>query len=73
MSEWQPIETAPHNLPILVFSTKYGVVIAVRNDDEGWSRDLGWACCDDVDDGFYLETASNAGLTNWMLLPKEPE
>ena len=71
MTEWQPIETALARARVLVFSTKYGVVIARRSGDV-WSSDLGHAV-DDEDGGFYLDSPLEAGLTHWMPLPAPPE
>ncbi len=70
MSEWQPIKTAPNREMVLAFSKKHGIVLARRGGDV-WSRDLGFAV-EDSDGGFYLETASGAGLTHWMPLPPKP-
>lgn len=62
MSEWQPIETAPKDTPILVGPTKrMGICVAMLTDRDGWETETPseWV-------GMYTPT-------HWMPLPEPPK
>lgn len=69
MSEWQPIDTAPRNVPILV--TDGNVVVALKRakhvlDDE-WPDPVGFG-------GYEWEWGFQwSDLTHWMPLPDPPQ
>lgn len=61
--EWQPIETAPHNWPLLLFFLRLGEETGVygignRSPDGLWQ---------------YGDIAYSAAPTHWMPLPAPPE
>ena len=76
MGEWQPIETAPRDVDILVWSERYydRPVTAQWDDRYGWSPS--W------DDSLVIEYMSDFGTeykalpvrpTHWMPLPEPPK
>ena len=73
MSEWQPIETAPEGIPILVWdgesislgqceNIKYNRWVAIVNGSYAWYGD--------GDTGGLLELDKKP--THWMFLPEPP-
>ena len=59
---WQPIETAPENVQILVCQTKNGIISIARGKNEHSNWRTGISPMD------YI-----AGVTHWMPLPAPPE
>lgn len=69
MSEWQPIETAPKDVPILVTDGKHIVVIkrGILIGNVPWPDPVGFA-------GYDWEwNFEYADLTHWMPLPEPPK
>jgi hypothetical protein len=65
MSEWQPIETAPINVPVLVHMNGFGMSMSVmcKEQDGSW-----------VEAAAYGRRLKDASLvTAWMPLPAPPE
>lgn len=76
---WQPIETAPDNHPILIFAGNQQFVAWRQNDDtdpwhdaeEGESDlNLSWCVTDNKLGPFALR---GSRPTHWMPLPENPE
>ena len=65
-SQWQPIATAPHDETILVFSARWGTMIATfRSEFNAWfSRMQCPASLNDTDSEL---------ITHWMPLPARPD
>jgi hypothetical protein len=65
-SPWQPISTAPHNEAILIFSARWGTMIATfRPEFDAWfSRMQCPASLNDEDTDL---------ITYWMPLPSRPD
>jgi len=62
MSEWQPIETAPKDEPILVGPTKrMGICVAMNCSRDGWVTET------------CVEWVSMYTPTHWMQLPEPPK
>jgi hypothetical protein len=59
MGEWQPIETAPKEEPVIVWSTQYQVMIEIQFNRGSW-----WIADFDIP---LLEP-----VTHWMPLPEPP-
>lgn len=64
--QWQPIATAPHDEQILVFSARWGAMIATfRSDFSAWFSRM--QCPASLsDDDIQL-------ITHWMSLPPRPD
>lgn len=60
MSEWQPIETAPKNKPVLVYAPGYYDLPEIICRCE-YHKDAGWTI-DDI-----------RNVTHWQPLPPPPE
>lgn len=63
MMEWQPIETAPKETWVLIFTPCGGIFEAICSCD-------GWQAQDPSDNGM---SAVEFDITHWMSLPEEPE
>lgn len=72
MTKWEPIETAPEGIPILVFAPA----------ESGWDMqpcDI-WVVCKSSDNDFYIEHDGDGGYmswrsavpTHWMAFPNNP-
>ena len=65
-SQWQTIESAPHNENILVFSRRWGWMIAsFRPEFNAWFSRMQCPAALNDDDADLI--------THWMLLPARPE
>lgn len=65
MGEWQPIETAPKDVPLLVFSCEArhpGVMVAELNT---WEDSADWT-------DTWAEQGLDVEPTHWMPLPSPP-
>jgi len=65
-SPWQPIATAPHDEQVLVFSSRWGAMIATyRSDFSAWFSRMQCPAS--------LHEADMALITHWMPLPPCPD
>jgi hypothetical protein len=65
-SAWQPIATAPHNETILIFSVRWGTMIATfRPEFDAWFSRMQCPASLNDEDG--------ALITHWMPLPARPD
>lgn len=72
MTDWQDIESAPRDMSdVLVWDGKE-CWIAHQNYLMDWTSKSAYAV-DSDEEGFYLATASEAGLTHWHPLPPPPK
>jgi hypothetical protein len=70
LTTWQPIETAPDNIKVLLLIqiiNGYNIVVAIRS----YCGEIGdqWS----TDGGSYFHGTSLKMLVGWMPLPKPPE
>ncbi len=66
MARWQPITTAPHDQNILVFSRRWGPIIAAfRSEFGAWFSRMQCPVSLDDKDGDLI--------THWMPLPATPD
>lgn len=69
--EWQPIETAPKDVPVMIFSTDArwpGVIIAICSsfvDERGNLVAVDWG-------DFWQDGDLDVEPTHWMPLPEPP-
>ena len=64
MSEWQPIETAPSGVPVLVTDGLHVTDGIIQDDDHAYSNTPRW----NISRGL-----SPAALKAWMPLPDPPQ
>lgn len=73
MSEWQPIETAPYNTPVLVVESPVFSIAILRGDPDDPDFDHWEATAD----GQEVNQCHSCGYvifpTHWMPLPEPPE
>lgn len=73
MSEWQPIETAPKNVAILVYPSTWGDMIAspAKWDDDKYNRKPKpyWS----RRDSRRVSESRDNPPTHWMPLPEPPK
>lgn len=71
MSEWKPIDSAPKNIPILIYAKQFFfdefpsvMCVAIRNKNNWWGciGASGYECENDFSDPVY-----------WMPLPEPPK
>ena len=66
VAQWQPIATAPHDETILVFSSRWGAMLATfRSDFNAWFSKM--QCPASLND------AESDLITHWMPLPSAPD
>ncbi len=64
--QWQPISNAPHNESILIFSRRWGPMIAAfRPEFDAWFSRMQCPAALNADDGDLI--------THWMPLPARPQ
>jgi hypothetical protein len=71
MMEWQPIETAPDGVDVLVYERYSPTPCIARKTIAGWSANTDFVVV--IGDAYLSDNFIDAHVTHWMPLPNPPK